>query len=162
MTLKANANQQSNSKSFRGERHLVGRAAVPVPELRRISRHPGYLPADAILVTGGGDVNSNFEAVPNDLAGGALGVNSAVVTLWAGTAVVAEQTGLGETKFVAAIDEDEEDEDDDLDDDDLDEDDDEDFDDEDEEDYEDDDDLDEDLDDDDLDQEDDDDALEDE
>ncbi len=158
MTQKANANQQPSVKSFRDERHVAGRAAVAVPELRRVSRHAGHFLADAILIPGSGDVNSNLDTFPSALVGGTSVGNPTMVTLWAGTAVPSEQADAGKTRFVAAFDdeEEEEDEDDDLDDDDLDEDDDEG--------YEDDDldDEDEDLDDDDLDDDDDDEVEDDE
>ena len=166
MTQKAKANQQPTVKFFRGERHVAGRAAVTVPQLRRVSRHAGHFLADAILIPGSGDVNLNLEIVPGALVGGTSGGNPAVVTLWPGAAVLSEQADLGKARLVAALDDEdeEEDEDDDLDDDDLDEDD-EDLEEEDDEDYEDDDDLDdedEDLDDDDLDDDDDDEAEDDE
>lgn len=165
MTQKANANQHPTVKFFRGERHVAGRAAVAVPQLRRVSRHAWHFLADAILIPGSGDVNLNLEIVPGALVGGTSGGNPAVVTLWLGTAVLSEQAGLGKTRFAVALDDEdeEEDEDDDLDDDDLDEDD-EDLEEEDDEDYEDDDldDEDEDLDDDDLDDDDDDEVEDDE
>jgi hypothetical protein len=155
MTQKANPNQQPTVKFFRDERHVAGRTAVAVPQLRRVSRHAGHFLADAILIPGSGDVNLNLEIGPSALVGGISRGNAAVVTLWAGTAVLSEQADRDKTRFVAALDDEdeEEDEDDDLDDDDLDEDDDEDLEDEDDEDYDDDDldDEDEDLDDDDLD-----------
>lgn len=152
MTQKANANQQPTVKFFRGKRHVAGRAAVAVPQLRRVSRHAWHFLADAILIPGSGDVNFNLDIVPSALAEGTSGGNPAVVTFWAGAAILSEQTNLGEARFVAAFDDEdeEEDEDDDLDDDDLDGDD-EDLEEEDDEDYDDDlDDEDEDLDDDDL------------
>jgi hypothetical protein len=163
MTQKANANQQPTIKFFRSVRHVAGRVTIAVPQLRRVSRHAEHF-LDAILVPGSGDVNVNLDTVPSALAGGTLGGNPTTVTLWPGTVVLSEQADLGKTRFVAALDEEdeEEDEDDDLDDDDLDEDEDEDL--EDDEDYEDDDleDEDEDLDDDDLIDDDDDEAEDDE
>ena len=63
MTQKANANQQPTVKFFRGKRHVAGRAAVAVPQLRRVSRHAWHFLADAILIPGGGDVNLNLEVV---------------------------------------------------------------------------------------------------
>jgi hypothetical protein len=155
MTQKAKPNQQPTVNFFRGERHVAGRAAVAVPQLRRVSRHAGHFLADAMLVPGSGDVNLNLDTFPSALVGGTSGGIPTMVTLWAGT-VLSEQADLGKTRFVVALDdEDEEEDEDDLDDDDLDEEDDEDIEEEDDEDYEDDDldDEDEDLDDDDLDDE---------
>jgi hypothetical protein len=163
MTQKANANQQSTVRFFRGDRRVAGRATMAVPQLRRVSSHAGHSLADAIFIPGSSDVNLNLEVFPSALVRGTLEGNSSVVADRAGTAVLSEQAGPGKTGFVAAFDDEdeEEDEDDDLDDDDLDEDEEGDLDEEDDEDYEDDDLDDEDLDDDDLLDDDDDDEAED-
>jgi hypothetical protein len=132
MTLKANANRQSTVNFFHGDRHVAGRAAIAVPELRRVSRHAGQFLAEAIS-----DANANIAAV----------------TFVAGATEFSERRNDTEVRVAAALDDEDEDGDEDLEDDDLDEDDAEDLEDEDEEDFDDDDDLgdeDDELDDDDL------------
>ena len=163
MTLKTNANRQSNVAISCGEQLIPGHARLVVPRLRRPAHLPGDFLAGAILVPFSADVNGNLKTSADDFDGVTPFVNAAVVVLASGAGVTAKSTySLSEIGIAAALDDDDEDEDEDEDDDDyddLDEEDDEDLDDEDDAEFDDEDDLDDpddDLDDDDIDDEDDD------
>ncbi len=150
MTLKTNANRQSNVAFSCSEHPVAGRARMLIPGLRRAAHLPGDFLAGAILVPPSGDVNRNLEASDDDFAWVSPDVNATAVVLLGGAAVTAEANFLSGIGIAGVLDEDDEDEDeeddDDYDDDDLDEEDEEDLDDEDDAEFDDDD-----LDDDDLD-----------
>jgi hypothetical protein len=156
MTLKTNANRQSNVAFSCSERPVAGRARMLISGLRRAAHLPGDFLAGAILVPPSGDVNRNLEASADDFAWVTPDVNATAVVL-VGEAVLSKAnlpSGIGIAGVLDEDDEDEDEEDDDYDDDDLDEEDDEDLDDEDDAEFDDEDDLDDDdLDDDDLDDE---------
>jgi hypothetical protein len=125
MTLKANANQQSTVTFFRSGRRAGGRAAVAAPALRRISRHPEHLLADAILDLAIDDVNLNIGAAAADLSGVTAKVNLTAAPFTTGVEAFLEpRKERGIRMAAAGLDDEDEDEDDDFDDDDLDEDDD--------------------------------------
>ena len=133
MTLNAHANQQSTANVFSFRRQRARRELMAVRRLRPAFLHLGHSPADAIsgLQSEEDRLDSSVCLCGDwrDVERRALaGSTAAVLTAEAG---LLADSGPGEERFVAALDDEDEDENDDLDDDDLDEDDEEDFEDED-------------------------------